>query len=406
MKKLLYNEYSIIILYSLALIIFICIVMYQDTSGYKEIPNTLYKVNLNNIDSEALLSYNDKTVTNIERIKDTLYRSDLYIHNIDNTVDTTVYVNRTGNSSVFSAQPAFKITFDEPTQLPVFNTDYHYKHFVIRSTGNEYGRSFMRTPYSYALCKQNGFPNVPNTVPCELWISNKYYGHYWMVETLDRTYISQICGCNKEDVELLKGDSMIEVFYKKLEPFLELDLGDATNYAELQKVIDVHSFLEYCALQKLCGNLEPLSHDMKAYSINGSPYTCLIWDLDQTFNCDTFINKPVENIVKSDSNPTGQLFYKLVVENDECFEYFTQYVNTSLDTTFSYSNLTKVLNDMHTNRLPLLENTINCGVPCTKEKTPTTMSEVNRQLSLIDDWNKNLPTYMENFIQTIKDERK
>lgn len=97
---------------------------------------------------------------------------------------------------------------------------------------------------------------VQQAVPCQVFLDGEYWGLYNLQERIDQGLVAETYGVNAEDVIVTKNnhlvgedDSYYEL-YRDVISFVEShDLAIHENYAEVEKMIDIQSYIDYYCFQ-------------------------------------------------------------------------------------------------------------------------------------------------------------
>ncbi len=94
-----------------------------------------------------------------------------------------------------------------------------------------------------------------NYQPCVMFLNGEYWGLYWLSERYDTRYLEYYYGVNKDNVIMIKAGNLAEGeeddynYYRKMVEFCsESDLTEDENYDKVCQMIDMESYIDYCAV--------------------------------------------------------------------------------------------------------------------------------------------------------------
>ncbi|MBQ7863248.1 MAG: CotH kinase family protein [Lachnospiraceae bacterium] len=128
-----------------------------------------------------------------------------------------------------------------------------YKSFVLRIGGNDADFGRLRDPYLQNLVQNANFETQQHT-PCVVFINGEYWGMYTITEDYSDNYFENNYGIDNKNIVLIKKgevedgeDSDIELYYDLFDFITGNDMSDAANYAKAGEMLDMDSFIDYCA---------------------------------------------------------------------------------------------------------------------------------------------------------------
>ena len=143
----------------------------------------------------------------------------------------------------------------------------HYKSIVLRDGGNDCDYAKIRDPLIQKLCADRDF-DTQSTTPCVVYIDGEYWGMYTITEDYSDKYIEFNYGIDNKDVIMVKcgeieeGEeddiSLLEDVYNTIS---DGDMTDPEKYAEACSLIDMDSFIDYCAMNLYVYNEDGIFQD-------------------------------------------------------------------------------------------------------------------------------------------------
>ena len=128
-----------------------------------------------------------------------------------------------------------------------------YKSFVLRIGGNDADFGRLRDPYLQNLVQGANFDTQQHT-PCVVFINGEYWGMYTITEDYSDNYFENNYGIDNNNIVLIKKGEVedgeetdIELYYDLFNFITGNDMTDASNYAKACELLDMDSFIDYCA---------------------------------------------------------------------------------------------------------------------------------------------------------------
>ncbi len=128
-----------------------------------------------------------------------------------------------------------------------------YKSFVLRIGGNDADFGRLRDPFLQNLVQDAAFDTQQHT-PCVVFINGEYWGMYTITEDYSDNYFENNYGIDNNNIVLIKKGEVEDGEETDIELYNELfdfiagnDMSDAANYAKACDMLDIQSFVDYCA---------------------------------------------------------------------------------------------------------------------------------------------------------------
>jgi len=302
-----------------------------------------------------------------------------------------------GAASRMKNQPSFRLyarsEYDEDNDFDYLFFDDQYtsqnalqsdfKRVIVRNGGNDNGYAFIRSELATRIAKQAGFRDTPSASPVCVYLNGEYYGVHWFVTNFDDDYFRQSYGEytgrmyifeGEMDEVLLQeedGDSvyveLAEQYNSIISHFEELDLNNEEGWQALNAAVDVENYIKYCALQHYICNDDSLMNNFRVYryyakdgkytpgTVFDGRYHFLLFDLDKGLGLmqKESEQNPVaykltaERIIGEDGY--DEIFAQILQRKD-CRELYIQYTLSLMNYYYSLDYLSKVLDEMHTER--------------------------------------------------------
>lgn len=264
-----------------------------------------------------------------------------------------------------------------------------FKQLVLRNCGNDNGFGFLRDELFQTLAGHAGYPDYEAVRPSAMYVNGDYRGFFWLHEVYGDEYFEDHYGKYNGAFEILEGGELFKKVdddeknsyavkdYEEAYAFAYQDITDDTVFQALSELVDIDNYLSYYALQAYINN-EDWPHNnyrvYRYYASDGEQYAqapfdgkwrYLLHDLDFSFGI--YGMGPTTNSIQNYVGPRGEikeaapLFGQLMKRRD-CREMFITKTLDLLNGSFSSKHLSKVLDEMHKDRLNELKNTYNKGL--------------------------------------------
>ena len=139
-----------------------------------------------------------------------------------------------------------------------WGTGYYPKRVTLTSGGDDYN-SKMKDRLVAELAEEYDFATM-HYEPYVLFLNGEYWGFYYLVEKYDEQYIENYYGVNKDEVIIIKNNSLEKgteadkELYEQMKDFIEsADMSDETNFQYACELLDMQSFIDYFAVEVYIG---------------------------------------------------------------------------------------------------------------------------------------------------------
>ncbi len=128
-----------------------------------------------------------------------------------------------------------------------------YKSFVLRIGGNDADFGRLRDPFLQTLVQEARFETQQHT-PCVVFINGEYWGMYTITEDYSDNYFENNYGVDNKNVVLIKKGEVedgeeadLELYHELFNYITQNDMSDTANYAKACELMEMESFIDYCA---------------------------------------------------------------------------------------------------------------------------------------------------------------
>ena len=254
-----------------------------------------------------------------------------------------------------------------------------YKSFALR---NVFSEERIRDEFANKLLhERREFQSITDTRKCVLFLNGEYWGFYVMIEKFSENYIQSHFGVPSDYVTLIKegelanGEQTEFDNYKNfMNEYSQKNLTDELLYEEIQKVIDLDSFIEYFVIGIYLGTMDWPGHNDGVWRYTGNKiennkfsdgkWRYISYDFDYTMGAGSFGRRGAEEVkpgytidnlkgIEKKNNIPAMLFKPLLKNEDFRNQYilrFCDYVNE----VFSIDKINKLIDDYKDNYIDML----------------------------------------------------
>lgn len=147
---------------------------------------------------------------------------------------------------------------DNKLRYDFWDNGYYPKRMTLTSGGDDYNTK-MKDPLVAELAADYNFSTM-HFEPYVLFLNGEYWGFYYLTEKYDEQYIENYYGLNKDEVIIIKnnslekGTSADKELYEQMKDFVEsADMSDDANYQYACELLDIQSFIDYFAVEIYIG---------------------------------------------------------------------------------------------------------------------------------------------------------
>lgn len=260
----------------------------------------------------------------------------------------------------------FRNKYGEPNiNYPVFPHRPHLTHFndlILRNSGNDQSYTMMRDAMVQTL--MSGILDYHQHRPVAVYINGEYWGLYNIRERTNRHYfITNYYGVvNADSVDILENESAIRVgsnthYVAMLDFAQNSDLSVATNYAQIQEMMDVHNYIDYVSTQLYSANADWPGNNIRFWRErpNGR-WRWILQDLDFGFGIygDRATSASSNSLARLvDPNgpnwpnpPWSTALFRSLIRNGEFRNDFINRYATLMNTRFRPDRVVGVINSM------------------------------------------------------------
>ncbi|MCR9174173.1 MAG: CotH kinase family protein [bacterium] len=155
----------------------------------------------------------------------------------------------------------------------------------LRNSGNDNGVTHFKDLAYSRLAYENGIAlETKYGKPVHVFVNGEYYSLLNMRTEDDRAGLAALLNVDAETITLLKMDwPNGDIDFREGDEVLGQQFIDAINNEDehaLEELIDIENFIDYILFQDFIGNMDWPHNNVKLYSVDGSKFRFLLYDLD------------------------------------------------------------------------------------------------------------------------------
>ncbi|MBR4841186.1 MAG: CotH kinase family protein [Paludibacteraceae bacterium] len=220
-----------------------------------------------------------------------------------------------------------------------------WKSVVLRNSGNDFGRSYLRDGFMQSLLIGQVDIDHQAYEPSIVYINGKYYGLLNIRERTNKDFIYSNYGLDEEDIYIEEVSSSLNPStegYKEVIELLSEDINSEGMYEKIGQIIDTEEFLNYFMAQIYYANTDWAGGNLKAWKRkeNGK-WRWILYDTDFGFSCygNNFSSNTFPNAEKN-------VTFKGLIQNEAMKEKFISKFVVNLGTTFEPARVKHILDSL------------------------------------------------------------
>lgn len=190
----------------------------------------------------------------------------------------------------------------------------------LRNSSQDYGITMLKDLAFTELALRAGFDfELKYGRPTHLFVNSEYYGLHNLRTEVDRMGLSHLLNVDSNDITILKMDSdNHNLEYRDgdaafAESFIQAIKSE--DLITLKRNLDIENFMDYIIYQDYVGNTDWPHNNARAYSVNGSQFRFLLYDLDKAV---TLTNNPIIPRMEYMEDHISRI-YQILLAQDEGF---------------------------------------------------------------------------------------
>lgn len=163
-----------------------------------------------------------------------------------------------------------------------------FKRIILRNSGSDWCQAHYRDGFFHQVAQHAGLDiDVLAFKPSVTYINGQYWGILNIRERVDEDYLASNYQVDPdsllimdEENHVIQGDSL---HFDTLQQFIRThDMADDVNFRRVDSLLDLHSFMDYFALEMFSGNSDWPSNNLKYWkpSVHTGKWRYLMYDMD------------------------------------------------------------------------------------------------------------------------------
>lgn len=233
-----------------------------------------------------------------------------------------------------------------------------FKHKFFESIPNESFKHLVMKPFSYQWFNYGIQDDICNRMaanldvesiasrPMVLFINGEYWGIYYLKEKPDAHYLEDHFGNEDTEYNVVSNwygyqvDGDTTGFVEMMRWVKDCDLTQEEQYARINEMIDVSSFIDYYCLELFIANNDWPANNMRCYQLDDGKWRWIFYDGDDALHdneFDVFDNATsLLNLGWPTDSQSTLMFRKLLENEDFKFLFFNRFMEL-IATEFSYA---------------------------------------------------------------------
>ncbi len=280
--------------------------------------------------------------------------------NIDVGVEIMGHCSRTVPQKSFAIKLKKKYGVDK-LEYKLFDDKniYEFEDFVLRNSGNDWGKSMLRDAFMQTLIKDTTDIDRQAYKPSLVYINGKFWGLYNIREKINKDYLKNNRKVKK--VDLLENDEVViegskEDYDALLEYIRNHDLLVEEYYDYVASKIDIDEFIDYQISEIFFGNWDWPGNNVRYWreKKEGSKWRWIIYDTDFGFSLRESVAGVDYNLLDVATaigegwpNPPWATFMlRNLLKNEKFKEKFIDKFMTHLSLTFNPNRVINILSSL------------------------------------------------------------
>lgn len=232
-----------------------------------------------------------------------------------------------------------------------------FKHKFFGSIPNESFKHLVMKPFSYQWFNYGIQDDICNRIaanldvetvasrPMVLFLNGEYWGIYYLKEKPDAHYLEDHFGNEDTDYNVVSNwygfqvDGDTTDFLEMMRWVNDCDLTQEEQYARINEMIDVGSFIDYYCLELFIANNDWPANNMRCYQLDEGKWRWIFFDGDDALvrmNFDVFDNATSTINMGWPTDSRSTLLFRKLLENKEFSKRFLLRFNELLSSQFTY----------------------------------------------------------------------
>ncbi|NPA81572.1 MAG: DUF4214 domain-containing protein [Epsilonproteobacteria bacterium] len=236
---------------------------------------------------------------------------------------------------------------------------YEFEDFVLRNSGNDWGKSMLRDAFMQTLIKDTTDIDRQAYKPALVFLNGEFWGLYNIREKINKDYLKNNHNVKKVDLlennkEVLEGDA--KAYEELIEYIKNNDLSIKENYDYVVSKIDINEFMDYEISEIFFGNWDWPGNNVRYWRErkDDSKWRWIMFDTDFGFSLRDSVAGVDYNLLEVATsindrwpNPEWSTFLlRNLLKNEDFKERFIDKFMTHLSFTFNPDRVKDILDNL------------------------------------------------------------
>jgi hypothetical protein len=272
-----------------------------------------------------------------------------------------------GAKSIISPKKSMRVYGGSGLNHPIFKNhpERNHRNIILRASGASSEGSWYVNVFKDWL-NQEIFTGLnfskQEATPSVVFINGEYWGIHHAIERIDKHYINEIFGVNKDSLDIIQVSDHFGVEEGSLSSYYQLESYLANNnvanlniYNEVRKLVDIDNVIDYFAAQLFIANTDwpnnnvriwrkKLKNNVMGEGYNDGRWRWILYDTDATLRNFNY-NSLGANLNQNNSSSRYIYILERLLTNSSFKEAFLTRFSDLLNSYFTSNRTTQVLTD-------------------------------------------------------------
>ncbi len=290
----------------------------------------------------------------------------------ENLLSQNILLGVSGGSNSSENPKSFKIKAinEEKLNLNFYDEDYkasfslinNYNSLRLRSGSQDLKTGNIRSGIISQLASDSNFDGASISKRAVVFLNGEFYGIHDIEQNYSNSFLAKKYSLPNSDlIEKYKGKDITTTVDAKIIQYFYQDLNMEQNRQELEKYVDMDSYLFYYAIEILANNIDWPNNNFEIWRYTGEynpnnkytdgRYRFLIYDVDAIFSGDIHIGdlgddyRDVLMLIMNNMYNQQNTSFVQVMKSTYYRNKFVRIVEDLLNTSFSRENMLKIADE-------------------------------------------------------------
>ncbi|MDP8240234.1 MAG: CotH kinase family protein [Candidatus Hatepunaea meridiana] len=205
---------------------------------------------------------------------------------------------------------------------------HSFKSFILRNSGNDWGKSMFRDPLMTGLVDGAGIAKQAYR-PVVVFFNGVYWGIHNMRERLDEDFLAAHYNADKNSVDIIENHNQakagdMEAYSALIRYVRDHDLSEAIAYDSVNTMMDIENFICYQAAEIYFANIDWPRNNYRCWRSRqeGGCFQWILYDTDYGFFYSDSCDHNTIEWATSEARSYANLLFRNLLENEAFREKF------------------------------------------------------------------------------------